>query len=161
MAVFSGWLLGASLALGWTLLALAAIDARHYRLPDRLTLPLIPAGLLVAWLSDPASLAGHALGALAGFLAFAGIAQAYHRLRRRAGMGLGDAKLLAAAGAWLGWSALPALVAVAASLALAAALARQRLDAATKIAFGPGLTLALWLFWLYGALAPAGLQPPS
>jgi leader peptidase (prepilin peptidase) / N-methyltransferase len=159
VAGLSGWLLWASLALGWTLLALAAIDIRHYWLPDRLTLPLIPAGLLVAWLVDPAALAGHAIGALAGFLAFAGIAWAYRQLRRRAGLGLGDAKLLAAAGAWLGWPALPGLVVVAAGLALAVALVRaasgERLGAASRIAFGPYLALALWLFWLYGPLVPA------
>ena len=155
-AVLSGWLLWASLALGWTLLALAAIDLSHYWLPDRLSLPLIPAGLVVAWLIDPDTLGDHLIGAVAGFLAFAGIAWAYQRLRRRAGLGLGDAKLLAAAGAWLGWQALPALVVVAAGLALAVALARAasgaRLAAATRIAFGPYLALALWLFWLYGAL---------
>jgi leader peptidase (prepilin peptidase)/N-methyltransferase len=159
--VLSGWLLWASLALGWTLLALAAIDFGHYWLPDRLSLPLIPAGLLVAWLIDPAGLEDHALGALAGFLAFAGIAWTYRRLRRRAGLGLGDAKLLAAVGAWLGWPALPGLVVVAAALALAVALVRAaagaRLAAATRIAFGPYLALGLWLFWLYGPLilAPA------
>jgi leader peptidase (prepilin peptidase) / N-methyltransferase len=166
--MLSGWLLLASLALGWTLLALAAIDLRHYWLPDRLTLPLVPAGLVVAWLIDPARLGDHLIGALAGFLAFAGIAWAYRRLRRRAGLGLGDAKLLAAAGAWLGWQALPGLVVVAAALALAVALIRAafgaRLAATTRIAFGPYLALALWLSWLYGplVLAPAnGLQLPS
>ena len=51
--LLSGWLLRASLALGWTLLALAAIDLRHYLLPDVLTLPLIPAGLAVAGVLDP------------------------------------------------------------------------------------------------------------
>jgi leader peptidase (prepilin peptidase) / N-methyltransferase len=155
-AVLSGWLLWASLALGWTLLTLAAIDLRHYWLPDRLTLPLIPAGLLVAWLIDPARLIDHAIGALAGFLAFAGIAWAYRRLRRRAGLGLGDAKLLAAAGAWLGWPALPGLVVVAAAAALAVALVRaafgERLAGATRIAFGPYLAAAFWLLWLYGPL---------
>ena len=154
--VLSGWLLWASLALGWTLLTLAAIDLRHYLLPDRLTLPLIPAGLATAYLIDPAKLPLHAIGAAAGFIAFAAIAWAYRRLRGRAGLGLGDGKLLAAAGAWLGWPALPGLVAVAAALALAVALARavtgERLAAATRVAFGPYLALALWLFWLYGPL---------
>ena len=164
--VLSGWLLWASLGLGWALLAMAAIDLRRYWLPDRLTLPLVPAGLMVAWLIDPALLEGHAIGALAGFLAFAGIAWGYRQLRRRSGLGLGDAKLLAAAGAWLGWPALPGVVVVAATLALAVALVRaasgERLGATTRIAFGPYLALALWLFWLYGplVLAPAeGLQP--
>ena len=65
--VLSGWLLWASLGLGWTLLTLAAIDWREFVLPDIITLPLIPSGLGVAWAIDPGLLSGHALGALAGF----------------------------------------------------------------------------------------------
>ena len=154
--VLSGWLLWASLALGWTLLALAAIDLRHYLLPDALTLPLIAAGLAVAWLIEPARLGDHALGAAAGFIGFAVIAWSYRRLREREGLGRGDAKLLGAGGAWLGWQALPSVVALAAVVALAVALAGAllgaKLGATTKIAFGPYLALAIWLVWLYGPL---------
>lgn len=154
--VLSGWLLWASLALGWTLLALAAIDLRHYLLPDALTLPLIAAGLAVAWLIEPARLWAQALGAAAGFIGFAALAWLYRRLREREGLGRGDAKLLAAGGAWLGWQALPSVVALAAVVALAVALAGAllgaKLGATTKIAFGPYLALAIWLVWLYGPL---------
>jgi leader peptidase (prepilin peptidase)/N-methyltransferase len=156
--VLSGWLLWASLALGWTLLALAAIDLRHYLLPDALTLPLIPAGLGLAYLIEPGKLPDHATGAAAGLIGFVVIAWLYRRLRRREGLGLGDAKLLAAGGAWLGWQALPSVVALAAvvalALALAGALAGGKLGATTKIAFGPHLALAIWLVWLYGPLVP-------
>jgi leader peptidase (prepilin peptidase) / N-methyltransferase len=152
--VVSGWLLLVSCMLGWTLLTLAAIDQRHFLLPDILTLPLIPAGLLVAFALDPALVVSHLVGALAGFAAFAAIAFVYRRLRRREGLGLGDAKLLAAAGAWLGWQALPGLVVIAAVCALALALARavagDRLSATTKIAFGSYLALAFWVVWLLG-----------
>ncbi len=89
---------GRASALGWTLLALAAIDLRHYLLPDVLTLPLIPAGLAVAYALDPARLPDHALGAALGFAAFAAIGSAYRRLRGREGLGLGDAKLLGGGG---------------------------------------------------------------
>jgi leader peptidase (prepilin peptidase) / N-methyltransferase len=150
----SGWLLLASCALGWTLLTLAAIDKRHFLLPDALTLPLIPAGLAVAFVIDPALLLPHVVGAIAGFAAFVAIGFAYRRLRGREGLGLGDAKLLAAAGAWLGWQALPGLVVVAALAALAVALARaatrDRLSATTRVAFGSYLALAFWLVWLLG-----------
>lgn len=153
-AVVSGWLLWASLGLGWTLLALAAIDHRHLILPDVLTLPLIPAGLLVAWMLEPARLPEHLLGAALGFAAFVVIAWAYRRLRRREGLGLGDAKLLAAAGAWLGWAALPGVVLIAAALALALALTGViiggKLAWTSRIAFGPHLALAFWLNWLLG-----------
>jgi leader peptidase (prepilin peptidase)/N-methyltransferase len=152
--LLSGWLLPVSCALGWTLLTLAVIDWRHFLLPDALTLPLIPAGLAVAWAIDPALLVPHAVGALAGFAAFAAIAALYRRLRRREGLGLGGAKLLAAAGAQLGWQALPGLVVVAALGALAVALARaltgDRVSATTQIAFGGYLALAFWLVWLLG-----------
>ncbi len=152
----SGWLLWASLGLGWTLLTLAAIDWRAFVLPDTMTLPLIPSGLAVAWAIDPGLLGGHALGALAGFASLALIAGVYRRLRRREGLGLGDAKLLAAAGAWLGWQGLPSVVLIAAVsalvLALATALGGGKLAWTSRIAFGPHLALAFWLVWLCGPL---------
>jgi leader peptidase (prepilin peptidase)/N-methyltransferase len=155
-AVLSGWLLWASLGLGWTLLTLAAIDWREFVLPDIITLPLIPSGLVVAWAIDPGLLGDHALGALAGFASLAVIGSVYRRVRGREGLGLGDAKLLAAAGAWLGWQALPSVVLIAAAcglvLALATALGGGKLVWTSRIAFGPHLALAFWLVWLCGPL---------
>lgn len=144
-----------SCGLGWTLLALAWIDWDHLFLPDVLTLPLVVAGLLaMAWLA-PEALTGHAIGAAAGYGAFRAIALAYRAARGRDGLGQGDAKLLAAAGAWLGWEALPDTVLVAALLGLAfagwRALRHGRLDAAERLPFGPCLAVALWLCWLRGA----------
>ncbi|MEM7023311.1 MAG: A24 family peptidase [Pseudomonadota bacterium] len=154
VAVLSGWLLVVSCVLGWALLSLAMIDLRHYLLPDVLTLPLIPLGLLVAWILDPSLLMDHAIGALSGFGTFALIAVLYRRLRGREGLGLGDAKLLAGAGAWLGWASLPGVVLVAALGGLAVTLAQARLggtmEATTRIAFGAYLALAFWLVWLFG-----------
>ncbi|HEY7598699.1 MAG TPA: A24 family peptidase, partial [Candidatus Limnocylindrales bacterium] len=154
--VLSGWLLWASLGLGWTLLTLAAIDWREFVLPDMLTLPLIPSGLALAWAIDPGLLWGHALGALAGFASLALIAGVYRRVRGREGLGLGDAKLLAAAGAWLGWQGLPSVLLIAAvsalALALATALGGGKLAWTSRIAFGPHLALGFWLVWLYGPL---------
>lgn len=155
--VVSGWLVWASVALGWSLLAMAVIDQRHEILPDVLTLPLIPAGLLVAWAIDPGKLLDHAIGAAAGFLVFVAIAWTYHRLRGREGLGMGDAKLLAAAGAWLGWQGLPSVVVIGALSALALALARAaagaKLSAGMRISFGPYLALGVWLVWLHGPLS--------
>lgn len=161
LAMPSGWLLWATVALGWTLLLLASVDLRAGLLPDALTLPLIPAGLLVIYFAAPARLADHAIGAAAGFAVFATIGWIYLRLRGRHGLGLGDAKLLAAAGAWTGWQGLPGVVLWASAAALLYALIRAvragRLDPARPIPFGPALALGLWLVWLYG---PPGLLRP-
>jgi len=142
--------------LGWALLALAWIDAECMLLPDALTLPLILLGLAATWLQCPERVADHALGAVVGYLAFRGIAYLYRVMRRRDGLGQADAKLLAAAGAWVGWAALPLLVLMAAlaglGAALLAALSGRRLHAGTRLPFGPFLAAALWLTWLYGAV---------
>jgi leader peptidase (prepilin peptidase)/N-methyltransferase len=147
--------LWASCALGWGLLALAIIDARHLWLPDRITLPLIALGLAGTAIEEPARLPAHLIGAAAGFLSFAAIAFAYRRLRGREGLGLGDAKLLALAGAWLSWEGLASVVLIAALASLAwLLLARRRepLRAESALPFGPGLCLGIWLVWLYGTL---------
>lgn len=157
---FSGWLLVASCVLGWCLLALAVIDQRHGILPDELTLPLVPLGLVVAWFLNPDFLWAHVLGAALGFAAFAAIAWAYRRLRGMDGLGLGDAKLLAAAGAWLSWSGLASVVLLGAVSALAVVLLRAlfgaSISAKERIAFGPYLCLAIWVVWLYGPLTFGG-----
>jgi len=149
-----GALLWANCVLGWLLLALAWIDRDHLRLPDALTLPLVALGLLATWWLHPDAAADHALAAAAGYLAFRGVALAYRLLRQREGLGQGDAKLLAASGAWVGLAGLPTVVLGAAVIALSMTLAQrlfQRHAADTPIPFGPYLALATWLVRLYGA----------
>ncbi len=142
-------LLWAGCALGWTLLALGWIDATCLRLPDALTLPLILAGLgEAAWL-EPEALTGRALGAAAGYTGFRALAWAYRWLRGREGLGRGDAKLLAAAGAWVGILLLPTVLLGAALAGLAWACRRGRPDPAERLPFGPFLAASLWLVWLY------------
>ncbi len=148
-------LLWPTCGLGWVLLTLAMIDAHTLLLPDPLTLPLIPAGLAVAaWLDLP--LAAALIGAVAGFAAPAAVRWLYFRLCGREGLGLGDAKLLAAAGAWLGWPGLPGVVLIGALAALAFTLVvaaiERRLDRTRPIPLGPVLCLGFWLVWLYGPL---------
>jgi len=127
LAVAEGWLAWVTAGFGWALLALAAIDWRHLVLPDFLTLPLIAAGLAAAWALDRSTVADRAIGAAAGFAFVMLVRAAYWQLRRREGIGLGDAKLLAAA------------------------LARWRhLSWDDRVPFGAFLALGTWLVWLYG-----------
>lgn len=142
---------------GWWLLALAWIDLREWVLPDALTLPLIVVGLTAAALLDPNTLLDRALGAVIGYLALRGLAAIYRTLRRREGLGQGDAKLLSALGAWVGLAALPQVILAAALGGLITAgflrLAGIRLHASSALPFGPFLALPAWLIWVCGAVS--------
>lgn len=152
--------LWAGCLLGWVLLTLSAIDIRHYYLPDRMTLPLIFLGLGFNGFYFPESLIHALAGAVAGYVLFALIRSLYIRLKAIEALGLGDAKLLAVAGAWLGWQGLPSVILLASVTGLLVgvlifALGRQSNPdmgslSRVKLPFGPFLALGLWLTWLYG-----------
>ena len=136
---------------GWTLLALAWIDWDHMRLPDALTLPLVLAGLAAAWADGLDAATDHAMAAAAGYGLFRMVAWTYLRVRGRDGLGPGDAKMLAAAGAWVGLAGLPLTILGGALAGLALAVPRGRAAlAGAAIPFGPGLALAAWVVRLYG-----------
>jgi leader peptidase (prepilin peptidase)/N-methyltransferase len=119
------WRYGATfvvdLAMGLALVAAAFIDLEHMFIPDSITIGSAVVGVLSAGLRGaPAGetftgLLGPSfeawapyldalLGAGIGFLAiWAPFVAGYRRLTGHAGMGTGDAKLLAGAGAWFGW----------------------------------------------------------
>jgi leader peptidase (prepilin peptidase) / N-methyltransferase len=140
---------------GWWLLLLALIDAEHGRLPDVLTLPLVVAGVAAAVFLPVPGLVGpvaSVLGAALGFAIFAGIDRLYRAWRGRIGLGLGDAKLLAALGAWVGLEGLSLVILAAALLALGYALLSGLKRAEDALAFGPWLALAgfglvWWQLW--------------
>lgn len=144
------------LVFGWLLLALAYLDVKAFWLPDRLTLPLMAAGLAVQALAGNLvlSLAGAAIGWAMLILVGAG----YRRFRGRAGIGGGDPKLLGAIGAWLGPGALPLvlLAASAAGLVTAAglALSGRQVSARTRLPFGfflaVGAPMYMALAYIFG-----------
>ena len=138
--------------LGWWLLLLASLDLEHQWLPDRLTLPLIPLGLLAAWLGFGPPLEERAIGAVAGFLVLAAIAFIYRGARGRDGMGGGDPKLFAAIGAWVGVFQLPYILLAAGLLGLAAIalmmVRGERVKATSRLPLGTLLAIAAWPVWL-------------
>ncbi len=97
-----GPLLASRLVFGCALIVLFAIDLEHQLLPNVITLPGIAVGLAFSLFTEPgwpASL----LGILAGGGALYLIAVAYFRIRHEEGLGMGDPKMLAMIGAFLGW----------------------------------------------------------
>lgn len=150
------------LALGWGLLILGLIDAEHFYLPDIISLPLLLLGLAETGLVYPTAMTAHALGAAIGYVSLAGLNAAYRALRHRDGLGQGDAKLLALAGAWLGWAALPGVVVLAAVIGILMALSwrlmrHTALTAALPLPFGACLAPAIFAAYLVQA---AGLVSP-
>ncbi|MGA9583318.1 MAG: prepilin peptidase [Allosphingosinicella sp.] len=138
--------------LGWWLFLLAALDLEHEWLPDRLTWPLLAAGLAAAWGGFGPTLESRLIGAAAGFASLFLIAWLYRKLRGREGLGGGDPKLFAAIGAWLGWTQLP-FVLVGAGLLGLAALVLKRLrggavEATDRLPLGTLMALAAWPIWI-------------
>jgi leader peptidase (prepilin peptidase)/N-methyltransferase len=171
------WRLGPQpVVLAWcafaaVLVAASAIDWDTTLLPDGVTLPLLWAGLLVAWLGWTLPLADAVIGAIAGYLSLWSVfwlfklatgngaphqpwTAAYWAERAASGkdgMGFGDFKLLAALGAWLGWQALLPIVLMASLLGAVVGIGMKftaSLREGRYVPFGPflaggGLVVAL------------------
>jgi prepilin signal peptidase PulO-like enzyme (type II secretory pathway) len=140
-----GWSFLGMALLGWGLLVLVAIDLECMLLPDQLTLGLLWAGLLFNVRPGFAALPLAVCGAAAGYAFFWGVSRISAFWIKRDALGMGDAKLLAALGAWLGVAALPWVVLLAAFITLIGMLVLSfvgRYGVAQRLPFGPGLAIA-------------------
>lgn len=149
--------LGGGLAV--IVLAIAVIDARRFVIPDVLNAVGLALGLVHAAVQGEGSLyalAEAVLRAAVLALSFLALRALYARLRGREGLGLGDVKLAAVAGVWLGWSAMPIAVEIAALSALAAYavrhyVLRRPLRLTARLPFGLFFAPAIWIAWLLEA----------
>jgi leader peptidase (prepilin peptidase)/N-methyltransferase len=99
-----GWLLASRLLLGTALVVLFMIDLEHQLLPNAITLPGIVAGFAFSFVSGPGPI-DSLIGMFVGGGVLYAIAAGYYFLRKEEGMGMGDVKMLAMVGAFLGWRA--------------------------------------------------------
>jgi leader peptidase (prepilin peptidase)/N-methyltransferase len=160
-----GWRYGAQpVALLWcavaaTLVALAAIDWDTTVLPDALTLPLLWGGLLAAALGWTLPLADALWGAAAGYLSLWAVYWLFKLATGKEGMGYGDFKLLAALGAWLGWSMIVPILLMASVIGAVVGIA-MKMNASLRegryVPFGPFLAGAGLVVMLAGADAMRG-----
>ena len=143
--------------LVFTMLLVVLIDYRHFIIPNALSLPAIPLGLLAAQSAFGLSLRetafDHGLAALVAGGTFYAVRWIYWQLRGIEGLGLGDVKLAAAAGAWVGLGSLGATCLLATTAALAMVLVdRMRVpDQANVLAkalpFGSFIAPAIAVVW--------------
>ncbi len=153
------WQMGPSYALvlplmlTWILIALAFIDLDHQLLPDLITLPGIWLGLIASTFTLFTSPGEAIIGASAGYLSLWLIFHLFYLLTGKKGMGYGDFKLMALAGAWLGWQALPLVILLAAtsgSLVGVTLILSGRQRRSQPIPFGPFLAAAIWITMVWG-----------
>ena len=102
--VIYGWtpLLAVRLLFACAMIVLFAIDLRHRILPNVITLPGIVIGFVLSFVLPPGWLSS-LIGLLAGGGVLFVIGESYYRLRGIEGLGMGDVKMLAMIGAFLGW----------------------------------------------------------
>ncbi|MDH3747861.1 MAG: A24 family peptidase [Gammaproteobacteria bacterium] len=142
------------------LVPITMIDFDHQLIPDSIVLPLLWIGLglslfhpqpgsEVLFISSREAI----IGAIAGYLTLWSFYWAFKLITGKEGMGYGDFKLLAALGAWLGYSYLFTIVimsaVVGAIIGLALIVFRGR-DHKVPMPFGPFLAAAGWVTMLYG-----------
>jgi leader peptidase (prepilin peptidase) / N-methyltransferase len=145
-------LLGAG--LGVLMMTIAVVDARHFIIPNALTLAafgiaVVNSGMQQQWEGVLMALLRAAVVALGFLIVRAG----YQWLRGRQGIGLGDVKLAGVAGAWLGWTVLPIAIDIAAIAALAVYALRRLVGGRavrrfTRVPFGLFFAPAIWLCWV-------------
>ena len=147
-----GPLLAARLIFVCGLVVLFGIDLEHQILPNSITLPGIVAGLIFS-LAGPPGLRDAIIGVLLGGGLLYATAAGYYLWRREEGLGMGDVKMLAMIGAFLGWQAV-LLTLVLASLSGAvigmAMMALQRGTMKYALPFGTFLALGALVAMLAG-----------
>lgn len=89
------------------LVAATFIDLPYQIIPNEITYPLIPLGFLASFFTGQLNWFDSLMGGVMGFSIIALIVYGYYFLTKREGMGMGDAKLLAVIGVFLGWQAIP------------------------------------------------------
>ena len=139
--------------LSLSFLIIFFIDLKHFIIPNVLTFPMMFVGFIKSFDPNLHSLFPNYLNSLIGGLLGYGIIWAiiyfYKQVRKKEGMGLGDAKLLAVIGFWFGWISIPFVLffsSVIALLWVVPDLIKKSKKLTSQIPFGPYIILGLILF---------------
>ena len=147
------WLDLFTIVLALILIVLSVFDIKTFRLPNFLTISLTVAGLYLNYYFGGGAVAvvTSFFGCILGFSSLWAVAAIYRGVRGKPGLGLGDAKLFAAAGAWLGPLYLTPLMAAASLTALGFVAIRAgihgRQTTSHIVPFGPFIAGAFFALW--------------
>ena len=131
------------------------IDLRHFIIPDVITFPLMALGFIKSFIPNLDPLFPYyvlsLIGGVFGYGIIWGIIFFYKQVKKKEGMGLGDAKLLAVIGFWFGLDAVPFIIFLSSTIALisvAPDLIKKSKKMSTQIPFGPYIIAANLIFLL-------------
>ena len=130
------------------------IDLKHYIIPNELTFPFMFIGFVKSF--DPnlnqslfPNYINSLIGGLFGYSIIWSIIFFYKTLRKKEGMGLGDAKLIAVVGFWFGWFSIPFVIFISSMVALIfsiPSLINKTKDMSTQIPFGPFIIIGCLIY---------------
>ena len=130
------------------------IDLKHYIIPNELTFPLMLIGFIKSF--DPnlnqslfPNYINSLIGGFFGYSIIWSIIFFYKTLRKKEGMGLGDAKLIAVVGFWFGWFSIPFTIFISSLVALIfsiPSLIKKTRDMSTQIPFGPFIIIGCLIY---------------
>lgn len=132
------------------------IDLKHYIIPNILTFPLMILGFVKSFDPNLNSLFPNYLNSLIGGIFGYGIIWSiiffYKQIRNKEGMGLGDAKLLAAIGFWFGWISIPFVIfssSIVALILVIPSLLNKSRKFSSQIPFGPFIIIGCILYIIF------------
>lgn len=138
---------------GAMLLCLCVIDWQTMMLPDEITQPLLWLGLLLNINHTFVPLKDAVIGAILGYLVLWVIFTLFKLITKKEGMGVGDFKLMAAFGAWMGYQQLPFIIFLAAVLTVFVFIFQRikNKEASHTLPFGPELCVVGFIMLPWGS----------
>jgi len=132
------------------------IDLKHFIIPNVLTFSMMALGFVKSF--DPnlnpifPNYINSLIGGIFGYGIIWSIIFFYKQIRKKEGMGLGDAKLLAVIGFWFGWIAIPFVIFLSSAIALISVipdLLKKTKKMSTPIPFGPYIILGTLIYLVF------------
>ena len=144
------------LVLGLSFIIIFFIDLKHYIIPNVLTFSLMIIGFIKSF--DPnlnpifPNFINSLIGGIFGYLIIWSIIYFYKQIRKKEGMGLGDAKLLSAIGFWFGWISIPFVIFLSSIIALLLvipSLMKKSKKLSSQIPFGPYIIIGTLIYLIF------------
>ena len=132
------------------------IDLKHFIIPNEITFSMMALGFLKSFDPNLNSLFPNYINSLIGGLFGYGIIWSiiyfYKQVRKKEGMGLGDAKLFGVVGFWFGWLAIPFIIflsSVIALLSVVPSLLKNSRTMSSQIPFGPYIIIGTLIYLFF------------